>query len=411
MQKMLLKQINRTEILDLAFDLIKIPSFATEETPLARFLAEYMEKRGIETELQEVEKGRYQVLGTLRGNGTGPTLMFNGHLDNDPPLLGMKRDPWRPTIEGDRLYGHGVFNMKGGVTAMVKAVEAIKNSGIKLRGNLVVAAVVGELQGGVGTVYLLEKGIRPDMAIITEPMGVSNITTVHAGVAKMAISTLGVSQHISRMEYSVDALQQMVKVIQALREVKFTCEPRADLPGLPRLLVSTIIGGRGQNHELRGVSYVCDYCTIIVDVRFIHGQTPQSVKRDIVKVLEKLKRQEKTFRYQIRMPPDKKFKGQRIFMWPLDIPTDAYIVQELRRNYKRVTGEEPERIGANDYLSIPGNDTGHFWRQGIPCCLFGPGGGYVEERDSYTSISEIMIATKVLALTGAEVCSGRKAAE
>ena len=87
--------------------------------------------------------------------------------------------------------------MKSGVTAMTAAAVAVKRAGIPLRGDLMVSAVAGELQAGVGAIHLLDAGIQPDMAIVTEPFGAHNIVTKHAGAMEMAIHTYGRTRHMS----------------------------------------------------------------------------------------------------------------------------------------------------------------------------------------------------------------------
>jgi acetylornithine deacetylase/succinyl-diaminopimelate desuccinylase-like protein len=99
------------EIVDLAKALVRIPSYTTDETPVARFLDELFRREGFESRLQEVDPGRFQVLARLPGAGGGRSLMLNGHLDIDPIPGGWARDPWTPTIEGDRFYGAGIFKM------------------------------------------------------------------------------------------------------------------------------------------------------------------------------------------------------------------------------------------------------------------------------------------------------------
>ncbi len=121
--------ISPEAVVELASDLIRIPSFKTEETPLARWLEGYFTERGYEVEMQEVEPGRFQVIARLRGSGGGKSMMFNGHIDIDPLSLGWRHDPWEPAVEGDRLYGSGVMNMKGGDAAMITAAEAIRTTG------------------------------------------------------------------------------------------------------------------------------------------------------------------------------------------------------------------------------------------------------------------------------------------
>ena len=77
--------------------------------------------------------------------------MLNGHTDVNSLGRRWRRDPWMPNVEGDRLYGHGVQNMKGGLATIVLAAEAIRRSEVQLKGDLVVACVVGQTQGGEGT--------------------------------------------------------------------------------------------------------------------------------------------------------------------------------------------------------------------------------------------------------------------
>src|SRR6516225_7677581 len=203
--------------------------------------------------------------------------MFNGHTDIDPLAQGWTRDPWTPVVEGDRLYGAGSYNMKGGDTSMIMAAEAIRESGVRLRGDLVIACVVGELQGGVGTVHLLDRGRRTDMAVVTEPYGAHNVITTHAGVLELAISTIGRSTTISRPQYRVDAIANMVKTIEALKTVKFRYTPRPDLPALPLLNIGCIIGGRGRDYVMSGPNYSCDSCTLLIDVPFLPSQTSETV--------------------------------------------------------------------------------------------------------------------------------------
>src|SRR5262249_37743863 len=113
-------------MLGLAQDLARIPSFTTEETPVAQYLARYLGQRGVTVELQEVDPGRLQCVARVPGTGGGRSLMLNGHTDIDPLGIGWRRNPWEPAIEGDRLYGHGLVNMKGGVAAMIEAALLLR---------------------------------------------------------------------------------------------------------------------------------------------------------------------------------------------------------------------------------------------------------------------------------------------
>ena len=404
-------QVDEKAIVDLASELIKIPSFKLEEAPVATFLAEFFGRRGYKVDLQEVEPGRFQTIATLEGTGGGPSLMLNGHTDINSLTRRWRRDPWIPVVEGDRLYGHGVQNMKGGLASIIMAAEAVRQSGVRLKGDLVVACVVGETQGGEGTHFLMGSGLRTDIAVVAEPFGVGNLVTVHAGIVHLAIHTYGVTGHIRQLEGTVNAVEKMTRVIAALRRVKFTYQPREDLPDLPKLNVGSIIGGLGEDYILVEPPYIPDLCTIIVDVHFLPGQTVEGIVADISKVLDPLQAEDPELSYQIEIPPPESFKGRRrLVMDPLDVPLDAEIVHAVARSHRQVTGKAPKAMGAVLPYSYTANDTCHLWNAGIPCLLYGPAvvRGSEGEDDSCVIISEMVQCTKVLALTALDVCGAER---
>ncbi|MCH9018295.1 MAG: M20/M25/M40 family metallo-hydrolase [Chloroflexi bacterium] len=400
-------QVDKQAVVDLAGELIKIPSFKLEETPVATFLAGFFGDRGYEVDLQEVEPGRFQTIATLKGTGGGRSLMLNGHTDINSLTRRWRRDPWIPVVEGDRLYGHGVQNMKGGLASIIMAAEAVRTSGFRLKGDLVVACVVGETQGGEGTNFLMASGLRTDMAVVAEPFGAGNLVTVHSGIVHMAIHTYGVTGHIRQPEGTVNAVEKMTGVITALKGVEFTCQPREDMPALPKLNVGSVIGGLGQDYILVEPPYIPDICTIIVDVHFVPGQTVEGIVADIRRVLDPLQAEDPELSYQIEIPPPESFKGRRrLVMDPLDVPPDEEIVQAVARSHQVVTGGPPKAIGAVLPYSYTANDTCHLWNAGIPCLLYGPAviRGSDGEDDSCVIISEMVTCTKVLALTALDVC-------
>jgi acetylornithine deacetylase len=402
-----LAHVDQRELIDLASALIRIPSFKTEETPVARFLAGFFGPRGYEVELQEIEPGRFQTVATLPGTGGGASLMLNGHIDINALTRRWRRDPWTPSLEGDRLYGHGVQNMKGGLASIIMAAEAVRRSGARLAGDLVVACVAGETQGGEGTHYLMEHGLRTDAAVVAEPFGADHLVTVHSGIVHLAIHTYGVTGHIGRLEGTVNAIHSMTAVVEALRRVQFRHTPRPDLPAFPRLNVGGILGGRGADYVLVEPPYVPDVCTIIVDVHFVPGQTVESIVADIRRTLDRLTVRERELRYEIEVPPPAFFKGRRrLVMDPFDMPVDAPIVQAVARSYRAVTGQEPKAIGTVLPHSYSADDTCHLWKAGIPCLLYGPATlrGNADEDDACVLVSEMEKVTRVLAATAVDVC-------
>ncbi len=402
-----LAHVDERELVDLASALIRIPSFKTEETPVALFLEAFFRSRGYDVDLQEIEPGRLQTIATLRGTGGGASLMLNGHTDINALTLRWTRDPWTPSLEGDRLYGHGVQNMKGGLASIIMTAEAIRRSGVRLAGDLVVACVAGETQGGEGTHYLMQSGLRTDAAVVAEPFGADHLVTVHSGIVHMAIHTYGVTGHIGRLEGTVNAVEKMMAVIDALARVQFRHAPRPDLPAFPRLNVGSILGGRGRDYVLVEPPYVPDLCTILVDVHFVPGMTVDEIVADIRRALDAVAARDPALRYEIEIPPPARFKGRRrLVMDPLDVPIDAPIVQAVARAYRTVTGGEPHKIGTVLPHSYSADDTCHLWKAGIPCLLYGPATirGNADEDDACVLVSEMEKVTRVLAVTALDVC-------
>jgi acetylornithine deacetylase len=294
--------------------------------------------------------------------------------------------------------------MKGGVAAMIMGAVAARRAG-RLRGDVVVACVDGELQGGVGTVHMLKKGMRTDMAIVPEPYSTKHIITKHTGVMELAVHVLGRSAHISRMEQGINAIAKAARVVQTLETMKISGAPDPDLPGLPRMNVGTIIGGRGRDLELRGANIVPDVCTIILDIRFPMSVTPDSALADVRRALDAVAATDKDIKYEIEFPIRPERRQFREVMLPLSVPATEPIVQILKANVTAIVGEEPT-VGAHSPQSYAGNDTSHLWGAGIPCCLYGPAGGYDEGRsDRWTSIEQIIACTKVFGATIADVCA------
>lgn len=403
-KQQILARIEPDEVVELARALVRIPSYTTDETRVAEYVHGFLRREGFESALQEVDPGRFQTIARLPGTGGGTSLMFDGHLDIDPIPGGWVRDPWTPVIEGDRFYGAGIYNMKGGDAAMIMAAVAARRAGVKLRGDVVIAAVVGELQAGVGTVHMLKSGIRADLAIVPEPYSTQNIITKHTGVIEVVVHLIGRTAHISRMEQGVNAIGKAARAVAALETIELRGDRDPDLPGLPRLLVGSIVGGRGREWELRGPNIVPDVCSLFIDVRFPGGLTPDSILADIRGALDRVATADRDFRYEIEFPPRPDRRIMREVMLPLSVPRDHPLVQTLRANVVAVRGVEPT-IGAVTPYSYAGNDTSHLYRAGIPCCLYGPGGGYEEtSADRWTSVEQIVTCTRVFGATIADIC-------
>ena len=390
--------VTEESLVELGSEILRIPSFKGEESALAQWLAEYFDDRDYDVELQTIAPGRQQTIARLRGRGDGRNLMLNGHLDIDPLRAGWKRDPFVPVAEGGLLYGAGVRNMKAGVTSMILAAEAIRLSDTELAGDLTIACVAGELQGGVGTTYALRKGLTADAAIVPEPFGAHNLVTTTSGVLEFAVSTYGFSEHISRKDSAVDAVSMMLPVIDALNHVEFDHKPHADLPDLPRLVVGGIVGGRGPTYDMSGPNYTPDRCTITVDVRYVPGQTRESVLSDVRRAIDDVRTDHPELVYDISFESHPPYVLNEVVFEPSEVPVTEPVISLVADAYSRTTGTSVDNVGAVLPYSYCGADTAHLWRAGIPCVLYGPTGPAQtsDHPDDCASIEEMKLVTRVI---------------
>ena len=180
--------IDRDRLVATASALVDIHSFTGNEQPLAELIATIYEDLGLHVQWQQVEDGRANALGTWTGTGGGKSLMFNGHMDTsysgeEPWLRGVPGFQPRAFERDGRLYGLGISNMKGALACYLEAVHALRDAGIRMRGDLLIAAVCGEIEKtqygeasgaqyrgyAAGTRYLVSHGGVADMCLLGEP--------------------------------------------------------------------------------------------------------------------------------------------------------------------------------------------------------------------------------------------------
>ena len=182
------------EVVALTVDMIRIPSHRYEESEVASYVAGFMRGLGLEVTVQPVREGEVrskQAVGTLRGAGGGRSLLLCGHLDTSsgPPSRQPYRperwthDPFAGDVQDGWIYGLGAMNMKGGVAAVLAAVQALIRAGVRPAGDVIVAAVMAETAGGLGVEYLLQSGVRADQAVVTEATDL-DVVTIEVSAAR-----------------------------------------------------------------------------------------------------------------------------------------------------------------------------------------------------------------------------------
>jgi acetylornithine deacetylase len=197
-----------------------------------------LEERDLHLQWQQVEDGRANALGTWRGVGGGPSLMFNGHMDTSY----SGREPWLRDVPGfqpeafvrdGRLYGLGISNMKGALACYVEAVSALQDAGVRLRGDVLIAAVCGEIektqqgeaQGAqyrgyaAGTRYLVSHGGVADMCLLGEPTE-GKVVLGHFGALWLRIRVHGNFIHtaFSEGKRGLNAILRQHEVLAAVQE-------------------------------------------------------------------------------------------------------------------------------------------------------------------------------------------------
>ena len=181
-------KVDRDRLVETASRMIDVHSFTGDEQRMAELMASLYEEMGLHVQWQQVEDNRANALGTWAGAGGGKSLMFNGHMDTSY----SGREPWLRDVPGfqpkafqrdGRLYGLGISNMKGALACYVEAVRTLQDAGVRLKGDVLIAAVAGEIEktqyldatGGefrgyaAGTRYLVTHGGVADMCLLGEP--------------------------------------------------------------------------------------------------------------------------------------------------------------------------------------------------------------------------------------------------
>ncbi len=162
------------------------------------------------------------LVGRLPGRSGGPTLMLNGHIDVVPPgdlSTWTSGDPFSGRIEGDVLHGRGTCDMKAGLVAALWAVRALRASEVPLRGDVLLASVQGEEDGGLGTYATLQRGWHADACVIPEPTSL-DLVPANAGSLTFRLRVPGHATHASRRTAGMSAIEKFWPAWQALRELE-----------------------------------------------------------------------------------------------------------------------------------------------------------------------------------------------
>jgi acetylornithine deacetylase/succinyl-diaminopimelate desuccinylase-like protein len=406
MEDAVLEQVDRNRIVELACNLANIVSITGEEEQVAKYLGGEFEKLGMEVEYQYVEDGRPNVIGRLKGSGGGATLMFNAHMDHFD-------NPQETVVEDDRVYGRGLVNMKAAFPCYIEAVAALQKAGVKLKGDLIIAGVVGEIEkaqvgrfqgktyrgAGVGARYLMDHGVMADMCIIGEPTGL-HLQIGNAGLVWARVSVDGKATRFVLAACKVaQAIQDWEKEYQRKHPHKFM---------LPTVQIGAIDGGNAFKPGTRPST------DIFVIVKTLPGAVPLAIKRDLEAVCEKVKKRESDI-LDIRVDLYLSTDGY-------EISKSEYVVKAMERAHRSVFGSpvpysKPIRYGIT-------SDGSRIAAYGVPAITYGPGFGthLVDPTETKApaewdapsgvrrgvGIENMVNCTKVYAMAALDICNRKK---
>jgi acetylornithine deacetylase len=401
--------VNRDRLVDWASRAISIPSFTGNEEEMARFVEQTFRELGLQVQWQQVEEGRANVLGTVTGAGGGPALMFNGHMDTSY----SGREPWlahvpgfqpEPFVREGRLYGLGISNMKGALACYVEAVRALLDAGVRLRGDLLVAAVCGEIekaqygdaQGAeyrgyaTGTRHLVMYGGLADMCILGEPTE-EKVVLGHFGSLWLRISTQGNFIHTAFSEGKRDqnSILRMREVLDAVLEwiPRWEDDLENSYRGAKAIVnVGALQGGFGWR-----VSRTPHRTDLFLDVR-VPPTKPMPVARR--EVLEMVRGLAERF-------PDYGVEGEVYVTAPgAEIAEDHPLVAAIDDSHAEVFGSPPERDVTRWF-----SDASALTRYGVPTVNYGTSTGLLDtEFGENLEIEGLVRMANVYALVAQRVC-------
>jgi acetylornithine deacetylase/succinyl-diaminopimelate desuccinylase-like protein len=407
--------IDEQELIDLAVAMGNIKAPSGYEQPMADFVLQWLKANGFESSYQQqVSEGRPNTIGVLRGLGAGRSLIFNSHTDSEQgmPLRLDEEPPPGPTASVDhekkRIFGLAVQNDRGPMAAFMIAARAIKNSGLRLSGDIIMTMVVGEIGmgpvdefcgarfigKGYGSRHAVTHGINGDFALIAETTDFG-VTWIEAGAAYFKITLEGRGFYTPRIpergavKNNPNALIKMIPVIEAVEkwaveyENKYTMEyPVGKM--VPKVSIGAIRAGAPYKPSTTPKS-----CSIYVDVRVPPPLEFIQVERELKEVIESVGLGGTVECFMAR----KGYEGKNV----------EPLVKAIQNAHVAVRGSQPPPVSTPE--TSMWRDINIFNEVGIPAATFGmPRKSAPDAAERFVEIKDIVDAAKMYALVAMEIC-------
>ena len=410
----IVKAVSKSRVGELTQKLVNIPSPTGREGEISDFLAQELEKIGLDVRLQEVEAGRNNVIGRLpgKGRGRGRSLMFCAHFDTSATEADkIPGQQSRAVRMGDWIYGLGASNMKNAFAGYIGAVEALMEAGAELNGDILITGVVGEIEkapvslyqgidyrgGGSGARFMMSHGVVADIAIIGEPTGM-RIQHGNTGYIFARITTQGIGQHTFSKDKGVDAIEKMVKIRDGLKA--WEVEYRASHPH-PFMLVSVGISAIEGGLPFKPSFCPAPFCHLYIHITTLPGTTSVQVRNELLEFLDRLERNDPDLHAEVDF---------YMVSNGYEISPDHELVQTVHGIHKEIFKKDPFYPEPARY-SVS-SDGGPISEYGTVCITYGAGGitpsgvysMYDGAKGECLSIINLSNITKAYALAAYDLC-------
>lgn len=382
------------------------------EARVGKLLGDFLASFGFAGDMVAVDPERPNMVLTRAGTGGGRSLAINGHVDTVAPFHPKDwqgGDPWSGVIKGDRLYGLGATDMKGGLVAAALAAAAIDAAGLRVKGDLQFHVVVGEetMSHELGTSAVLDAGHVTDAAIVVEPTGATtplNVANVSAGNFNLQIDVQGYATHSGNRGASiraggagsaagVNAVEKAILVVQALQQLEQEWGITKSHPAFPAGLFSLAPSVFQGDAGVPSVGYLAEKATIGYLVWYPPNETPEAIRAEIEAHIHHATQLDSWLRDH---PPRLRWESN----WPVfDTPADHSLIRHLVRSRAAVLGaahpQQPEAIGFTAVC-----DASFYQQKGVPAAVFGPGSlRQAHAVNEFVSLAEVADCARILART------------
>jgi succinyl-diaminopimelate desuccinylase len=401
-----LRRLDREDLARLVEDLVRIPSVYRpeeaegNETRIARFLTDYLEREGFEVNVEAVAPGRPNVWAAWEGERPGKTLLFEAHTDvvTEGRAEDWEHPPFGAERTGERIYGRGACDTKGNLAAAILAVKAIRDSGVPFPGKLTLCHPVDEEGMMAGIKAFIEHGHAEgvDGAVICEPEE-NQLCVRQKGALRVEVTFRGRMAHGAMPQSGVNPVTRAARFVVAVEELeREEVERHGEDPflGVPSLTPTILMGpdfGEPQINVIPASAYVA------LDIRTVPSQSHEELVRRLEECLEELGSEDPDFDGRLEVIEERP---------PTETPMENPLVRAMAAAHRYLTGEEPR------YNGVPGATDGTYlstWA-GVPIVTTGAGEREIPHHaDEWVSVEELLTTCKLYAATAMYYCYGEDA--